>query len=200
LGRRGPKAKQGKREPNGRASRKPDDVVERHLKTLRELDAEQRETMRSGVSARMRLYGVSVEASLDQMAGSFVGRLRLAGEITQAQYEASQTYLEECRNNSIVVCSPRQPGAVDLNATHGAGVGVENVAFAMRARALYEETHRAIQAEQNRLKGTAMLFGALNLCVLDDRPLPHLVPWLRLGLDVLVRRYRLDSDKGRVAA
>jgi hypothetical protein len=135
------------------------------------------------------------------MAGSFVGRLRLAGEITQAQYEASQTYLEECRNYSIVIGSPRHPGAVDLNATHGRSATVLSDEFVLRSISNYNAMRRAVTAgDGTNWRRSAVLFTTLTTCVLQDEPTVHLLPILKAAFDVLARHYKLDRDKGRVAA
>lgn len=147
-----------------------------------------------GLAARERVHRLPKGKSRDQLAGSFCGRLRLTGELSEAQYQASVIYLEECHNNSIVCASPRQPGAVNLNAVRGSGALVpENVSWAHRCVEHYRDSKRAVQEKQNELRGMANLFGALSVCVLQDHEVMNLVGDLRYALSALARHYRLEG-------
>lgn len=130
MGRRGPKPQPGKRMSNGRLSRKPDDLMQRVNGTLEAVD---RENLRPGIEARMRLHGVAPEVSRDQRVGSFAGRLCMGGEIDIRQYEAAQIYLEDHRNNLMAIRAPRDPSGVDLNRVQGGSGDAENVEFYRRA-------------------------------------------------------------------
>lgn len=73
----------GAREPNGRIQR-----------IAGETERQARET---AVSARIRVHGVEPTAALDQRAGSLIGRMRLAGDITEEQYLAA-VYWQQARS------------------------------------------------------------------------------------------------------
>lgn len=195
MGRRGPKKQPGKREPSGRLSRETSAAKQRNIDHMQR---EEIETLSPALEARERIWGVGKDKSRDQLAGSFVGRLRLAGELSQPQYEAALIYLEECRNNSIACRSPKEPGAVDLNATHGAS-NFENVKRSVDARRRYEASRAAVMEKQIEIRGTGNLFGALSVCVLDDKPATNLVGDLRTALNALAKHYGIDGKARRAA-
>ena len=88
MGRRGPKTKKGKREPNGRLSRRLEDEAAKALAETTALDLTSRELVAQGIAARFRVHEhektlVAVEDGIDQKAGAYVGRLRMAGQLTE---------------------------------------------------------------------------------------------------------------------
>lgn len=186
----GRKRKPGKRQPNtGRLAQGLADVAARLNDAM---DKDERETIATGIEARVRVHGVSPTHARDQLAGSFVGRLCIGKEISRQQYEAAMMWLEDRRNYLIATSEAqgREPGAVNLNATHGRS-GHENVAWAIRSVARYRKAGKAVQAVQDELRGTAHLFGALDNCVSRDVELFHLLPDLRYALNALARHYGL---------
>lgn len=193
--RRGPKPRPGKREPNGRLSQRPEDVAARNIEGL---DKEERETIATGISARERLWKLDPKVSRDQMAGSFVGRLRLQGDLSQIQYEAAITWQDDVRAYGIARNSPPDASAIDLNRVQGLGSGTEKPAQARRAVRRYEDAREAVQAAQNAMHGRAALFAALSYIVERDVWLSHLVGDLRLALNALAQHYRIGN--GRKAA
>lgn len=191
MGRRGPKKQSVKREPNGRASRKATNVMER---VLDQVDRDTRDAITTGLEARVRVHGVPPENSRDQMAGSFVGRLCMQRNLTRHQYEAALAWLEDMENHAAVISAPRSPGAVNLNAAKGRN-DHENVDYATRCMSRYKAANKAVQDKQNELGPHAHLFGALDTLVRRDVPLEHLVGDLRTALNALVRHYRLEGKK-----
>lgn len=194
MGRRGTKPKPGKRERNGRLSRQPKEASERNLS---DLDREQRDTLAIGLEARERIFGVKPQQSRDQKAGSAIGRYCLQGLITQAQYDAAMLFLESYHRNLRAIDAPPQPGAVDLNATHGRPVGLENVKQLTKWRTEHKATLAAIQAKQNEIRFMGNLYGALYAVVIRDVELEHLLGDCRIALNSLIKHYRLD---GKMAA
>lgn len=186
MGKRGPKKRDGNREANGRLSRKPADLMQR---VNGKLDAAEREVLRPGVEARMRLHNLAPEVSRDQKAGSFAGRLCMGGEMTPRQYEAALIYLEDQRNNMIAIRAPRDPSGVDLNRVQGDDVGAENVEFYRRATTRWREAQKAVQERQNELRGGGALIAALDTCLVRDVEAHHMVGWLREALNALARHY-----------
>ena len=180
---------------NGRLSRKPADVTKR---LAGKLDKDERDALRPGIEARVRLHGVRPELSRDQKAGCFVGRLCMSGELSVAQYDAAMTFLEDCRNNAIAIQAPRDPSGVDLNRVQGGSANAENVEFYRQATSRWRNAFAAVQARQNELRGAGALYAALETCVLKDAECHHLVGWLREGLNALVRHYGL-VDKAKAA-
>lgn len=197
MGKRGRKSRAGKREPNGRLSRQIEDVVTRLGEDRILADQQERATVAPAIVARSRVFGVPVAIGLDQRAGTFVGRLRMADELTLHQYIAAELYRDQCEVYAFAMAAPRQPGAIDLNATRGT-TNTENVEASQRACSQYEKALEAVTAAQNKLRLRANLYGALNLCVVQDRELPHLVDDLRLALNALVKHYGLGKKAKRL--
>lgn len=192
VGKRGPKKNTNVvREGNGRASRKKPDVM---AALNRQFDADQRNTMRTAIEARHRVHGTGIELSVDQMAGSFVGRLCLSGQLTERQHEAARTYLSNWQDMSIAINGPRGMGAVNLNATRGES-GIENVVFSTEAVANWRVVCAVLQAGQDTARNCASLKAALDYCVLRDQDHPHMVPWLRIALDTLADHYRIGDKR-----
>lgn len=181
------------REPNGRLSRKQSEIAKRLQSRFRDMDAEERATIAPGIEARQRVHGLPLEKAASPLAGTFIGRLCMAKELTTAQYEAAMLYMEDCRNHSIAVQSPREPGAVDLNATKGID-NYDNVAKTLRSVARYKDATKAVQAAQNQLAGRGALFAALYEIVLRDREVFHLVGDCRIALNSLARHYGLTQQ------
>jgi hypothetical protein len=180
---------------NGRLSRKPADVTQR---LAGKLDQDERDALRPGIEARVRLHGVKPEVSRDQKAGSFIGRLCMGGEVSVAQYDAAMTFLEDHRNNAIAIQAPRDPSGVDLNRVQGGSAEAENVEFYRRATTRWRNAVSAVQGRQNELRGGGALYAALETCILKDGECHHMVGWLREGLNALVRHYGL-VDKAKAA-
>lgn len=191
MGKRGPKPQGGKREANGRLSRKPVDVT-KHLND--QLDADEREALRTGVEARHRLHGIAPGQLRDTDAGSFVGRLRITGEITMQQCEAAKEYCRVYEEMQAAVGGPRPSGAVDLNATRGLP-GPENVSRSIEAREAWNNATKAVQDRQDEIRGGGALIAALDYCVLRDEEHPHMVGWLREGLNALARHFRIGDKR-----
>jgi hypothetical protein len=196
MGKRGPKKKQDvKREANGRASRHAEDITKR---LNGDLDADEREALRAGTEARHRLYKLSPGHLRDTDAGTFVGRLRLKGDITLQQCEAAIRYASAFHDMQATLSGPKPSGAIDLNATHGMP-GLENEARTIKAQQTWRGIQAAIQAKQNEMHGTSNLYAALDYCVIRDADCPHMLPWLTIALDVAAAFFQI-GDKHKKAA
>jgi len=184
VARAGRKRKIGvKREKNGRVQR-PE---------ARRQSAEQ-EAMSVARGYRERVHGVPSAEALNQMAGSFVGRLCMDKEISLAQYDAAMIFLQDHRNNAIAIAAPRDPAGMDFNRVHGGTLDGEDVDFYRRATTRWREACKAIQDRQNELRGQGALYAALEVCVLRDVEAHHMVGWLREGLDALSRHYGIVDN------
>lgn len=219
MGRRGPKRRPGKREPNGQLSRASGD-----LNARRQLDMAkaQWDVMSVAVIARTRVHHIPVSSTLDQRAGSVIGRM-IMGEIarqrlwadrptaratwtpaptpedhglTIEQGDAALRYLEDTENYRRAMCSPPQPGAVDLNAIRSSGgTSPDHAAFVLRAKRRYDGLAKAIADAQSLPRNRGRnLFAALQFAVLRDEFYAHLVPDLRLALDALAAHYGMVND------
>lgn len=192
MGKRGPKKAATKREPNGRRSRKQKDQMEHFLK---QIDMTQRDALDVGLAARNRVHNVPPQHSRDQKAGSAIGRYCLQGQITQAQYDAAMMFLEARARYLRAIDAPPQPGAVNLNATHGRPVAIENPAQLRKWRDDYKLACDAIQDKQNEIRLMGNLFGSLYAMLVDDVMLDNLLGDVRTGLNALVKHYRLMAKE-----
>lgn len=184
--------KSGKREANGQLSRRQE---ERRARDQAKVDTADWETMSVALMARWKVHKVEPKKLRDQKAGSAVGRFNLQGHITEEQYAAAEAYLEEFHDYMSAINAPRQPGAVNLNATRGLSVGVENVD---RVKAIVEarvETVKAIREKQIEIGNRGNLFGALDAVLVRGVELDHLLGDLRTALNALVRRYRVTHER-----
>lgn len=176
-------------------SRKPIDVT-----TLLngKLEAHEREELRIGVEARYRLYsepyGIQPGQLRDTDAGSFVGRLRLAKQITMQQCEAANRFAEVHHAMTLAVGGPKPSGALNPNASHGMP-GAENVARSVKALEDWRLMLKAIQARQDKLRGQGALYAALDICVTRDADCPHLLDWLRIALDTLAAHFKIGDKR-----
>lgn len=195
MGKRGTKLKAGARLANGRLSRKKADVMDRVNGAI---EREERETLRPGIEARIRVHGIAPEVSRDQRAGSFVGRLCMSKELSMRQYEAAMRFLEDHRNNAMAIRAPRDPSGVDLNRVHGNSLAEENVEFVRRATKRWREACTAVQERQNEMRGHGAIYAALYACVIRDTEAHHMVGWLREGLNALAKHYGF-VDKAKAA-
>jgi len=191
MGRRGPKKQAGIREAGGRLSRKP---VEKQARDIAKVGVDEWEAMNTALMARWRVHKVPMDKLRDQMAGSYIGRLCLSGELTQQQYDAAQAYLADRRDYHMAIDAPKQMGAVDLNAVHGR-THHENVGRSQQAVARFMAAESAIQTAQNIIGLHGNLYAAISLCVVGEVDLHHMVGDVRLALNALARHYGLGNRR-----
>jgi len=194
---RGRKRKPGKREPNGRLSRQPTHMAEAAQRNLVDLDQEQRAVLSVALDARERVFGVKPSQSRDQMAGSVIGRWCLQKIISRQQYDGAMLFLESRARYLCAIDAPPLPGAVDLNATHGRPVGLENAQQLRKWRQAHEAAIAAIREKQNEIRLQGNLIGSLDTILFRDVDLQHLAGEVRTACNALVRHYGLA---GRMAA
>ena len=196
MGKRGTKPKLGKREPNGQLSRRVAEVANRRYDAL---EREEVAMISVGIEARERMWKVPAKVSRDQLAGTYIGRLKLQGDLNAMQYDALMMYAEQGHAYRIALRSPREPGAVDLNATKGGSGDYENVRATQKAVAEFEAAQRSlINANAEPSNRGCNLIGAIAATVLRDAVLDHLLNDTRIAANVLARHYGLTA--GRKAA
>jgi hypothetical protein len=212
LGKAAHNRKTGAREPNGQLSRKQQEMRDR---AFSEYDREERETMETGLAARERQFGLPrvkaddkgrpVAVSRDPMAGSFIGRCCINGELTLLQYDAAMRWLSDWEAYSRAIQAPKSPGAVQINDAPKGGYDgdYENVGKALGSIESYDKAKRAVQEAQyeasNGIGCRFALLGVLWHLVQQDMNRHDMLPELRTALNVLVRHYKLGA-KVREAA
>jgi hypothetical protein len=195
----------GKREPNGRLSRQADQIAARLRERFKDMDQEERDTIQPGIEARQRVYGLDTEKAASPAAGTFLGRLYLNKEISRTQYEAGILWADHTEAYQHAIAAPKQPGAVDLNATKGSS-NYENVAATRRAvvRMLGDKergiigAREAIQNEQYSLANQGSRFALLFVlwtAIERDEERYDIVGDLRVALNCLSRHFGLMGER-----
>jgi hypothetical protein len=178
-----PKAENVIREPNGRVSRAKEPPSKLALE------------------ARARMTGLSIERAHDQQAGQWLGRLHMAyqiwykGErgadkqqpsqsISTGQYHALLSY-QTLHNNYLKAVGA--PGAVYDGG--GYGLGDEDAAetWARHCKVKHKAARDAIQDAQNHSQGN--LWAALDLCVIQEQQMPHMIDDLRVLANALANHF-----------
>lgn len=179
----GRKRKTGVKRINGRISRR---IVDRQAQR----SLEQQDAMSVAREARERVFGVDHLHSGTELAGSFVGRLYLAGEVRRHQLDAARTFCTEWVAYSRALGLPSQPRAVDLSGVRTGSVYDITPEQQHAAVARWDASVWAV-SEANMQCRDGALYAALYYCVLMDQSLTHMVGDMRLGLNALARHYRI---------
>lgn len=186
MGHRGRKRKPGRREPNGKPSRRAADKQAR--RTIDEQAA-----MQVAKEARQRLYGVRADDSGTELAGTVCGRLRLTQSISAAQHEAAKAYAATYAAYQRALDSPRPPKAVEIGAATGRGNAADlSPEQCARSVADWERVQGVLVLANSRHR-EANLIAACDYLVLRDEFHIHMVPDLHIALDYLVMHYGLRS-------
>lgn len=171
------------REPNGRPSRSG--IAHEAIDKL-------------ALDARRRMLGLKRDEAKDQKAGSFIGYLSMIGPrdgISHAQYEGAQQYLRLRESYKRAVKSP--DALYDDMATLSTGDEEAYEAWAKSITSERDSLHQQIQEAQNSSREN--LWAALQLVILDDQKLHHLIGATRVLCNVFVRHFRIGAQNGRAA-
>jgi hypothetical protein len=181
MGKRGPKKKPGRHEPNGKPSRKPQHVQERRA-------ADEESAMSVVKSARSRVHGVNADDAGTDLAASVVGRLYLAGKLTPEQMNAARLIADCYASFQRAVDSPAQPKAVAIGASSGPSPRDVEPEQSLRARERWTDIERLL-GKVNAIHRGSTIYAACYYVILLDLDLPHLVDDMRLGLSVIAGAY-----------
>lgn len=192
MAKRGPKRKPVPREPNGRAMRsEPADrlALETRARHLMDrwgicdkikVDIADLET--GELTKQEQIVPISRQAATNPLLSTFVGTLYYTKDISQVQYEASQTYIKMVNQERKRIAS--KDTHYEPPESLSEAKSQDEMDTASRAQAeRYGELQKAIQAAQNHHRGN--LWTALSHCVLRDEPLHHMVGDLRLALNAV---------------
>jgi len=140
------------------------------------------------ILTRMRLFGLSEKDARDQKASTFVGRLQLTKAISQAQYDAAQTWLEVREQYQRAI---KSPDALRSSGGGGdAGEGPNYASWCQQAIKRYDAATAAIQTEQSIFANRGRtLFAALDYVVSRNEDHWHLVGDCRLALNALAHHF-----------
>ena len=181
---RGRPRKEGTREPNGRLSRTG--IVHEPADKL-------------AIDTRVRRLGLAKDDAKDQLAGSFIGYLSMMGAadgLSRAQYEGAQAYLTF---RDRYMRSVQSPGAMyDPEAIGGTALDPEAYAkWCASLEAERDTLQKAIQAEQNYSREN--LWAALQIVVIEDQHIHHLIGATRLVCNILARHFKTNGEKRKAA-
>lgn len=165
------------REPNGRVSRSgidygPADVV--------------------AIDARMRHTGLSREKARDQKAETFIGYLNLIGPrdgLSDSQYSAAINFLNL---RTAYWRSIKAPGVAldgENTGTPSDVISPEYEDWVADVKEVYGNCRRAIQDSQNENRGSN-LWAALDLCVVEDQRLFHMIGDVRIVCNALAKFFQ----------
>lgn len=197
--RRGRPRKAGPREPNGQPSRSGIDhepvdklAIETRVRQMNITTAQRwpEEDQRPILTK---------EQAKDQKAGSFIGYLNILGSrdgISDDQYEGALDYL---RFRERLLRAIKSPAAIYDPEAIGAG-GEVTEAYENWCKGITQEwmTLRGeIQAEQNYCRGN--LWAALQLVIIEDKPIHTLIGETRLLCNILAKHFRNVTADRRAA-
>lgn len=182
------------REPNGKKSRRQASRQEQEI----EMQASAIATARA---QRVKL-GVPESIALDPRLGYELGRLTVLGIIKAHQHEAGKRYAEDMgrfyRLTGIGYPSAR---AQNLFAVHGYDSDIDiRVATSKAARQRMVDLRTLLLGKGPIDQGRRILRATHAICVEDHPCMPADEPFLRWGLNSLVRFYGLpvDSESGAI--
>jgi hypothetical protein len=182
--RRGRPRKAGPREPNGNPSRSG-------------IDHDPIDKL--AIDTRVRQMNITKEQAKDQKAGSFIGYLNLLGPrdgISDNQYEGALDYL---KFRERLLRAIKSPAAIYDPDSTGAG-GEVTEAYENWCKGINQEwttLRNEIQAEQNYCRGN--LWAALQLVIIEDKPIHTLVGETRLLCNILAKHFRNVTADRRAA-
>ena len=191
MARAGRKRKIGVKRVNGRISQRKTDVVQRREET----EAQATETARQ---ARMRVFGVDFEDTMNPDTATVPGRLKRAKVINAGQLKAAYRYEACVAAYRAAIAAPT--GDV-LGGGHPPAYLASEEERYQRAKARYDGAVAAVLAENaiHKNRGCNMP-AALEVIVLRDVDAPHLHGDLRLALNALAHYFGCAEDEDRDAA
>lgn len=165
------------REPNGRASR------------AREHPA------KVAIAARMKMFNLTAGQAMDQKAATNLGRLAMMGRVdglSQDQYEAAIRYLDVLNDYKKSLLSPgayfETSGSVDSNDPEA----YED--WCKRVKATFNSAQAAIQEAQNENRNEN-LWAGLQIIIVNDEMMPHMLGSARLVCNALHRHFMIDNKR-----
>lgn len=171
------------REPNGRISRRRVHVKEREAMT-------QREAQSVAIEARMRHTGlteavVSLNHAGRPNAGTIHGIMCLRGDLSREQWDAAEWYIGKRQAWLRAIASPGQ--AVGALSGGGEFDEARHADWCAHARATWESVMACIQ--QASTEHRSPIAAALDVFLVRDHHVEHMVGDLRVGLNAIHRRF-----------
>lgn len=180
MGKWGRKRKQGViRHPSGQIKAKSDYELEK-------------EALGVVIGARQRVFGLSEGEAKMMEAGSAVGRLFLAKEISRRQLDAAARYEEAMRlSRWAMLVKPVLSGS-DLNrsGSHDNSDGTDP-RYVAQCKAAVEQARNCRRA---LTEAGSFCMSAVDGIVMDGQDMPSFVGDLRVGLNAIARLFKIPAD------
>jgi hypothetical protein len=139
------------------------------------------------LDARQRIFGLSPEDAATDLAGSALGRLRLAGQISEAMLEAGKKYRILWTEAMRALTGPE---GLEVGGSPGVGgdiISDDWVSWATRATANYRVAASAL--------GDINAFNTVEyVVVIDEDPVPAMMPALTEGLLILALKFGMCRE------
>ena len=134
--------------------------------------------------------GLSRDQAQDQKAATYIGYLNLIGReegLSDSQYEAATNYLNL---RDAVLRSLKAPGVIydGDGCSSGDEITESYEEWVEKTQASYTKCRAVIQEEQNNSREN--LWAALDLVVIRDQHLPHMIGATRILCNALGRYFR----------
>ena len=180
MAKAGRKRKLGVKRVNGRISQRKSDVIARKEETAMEVTAVARQ-------ARMRIFGIASQDTMNPDTATVPGRLKRAKVINAGQLKAAYRYEACVAAYRSVIGGPKEG-----HGSHGAApqhLASEQERYE-RAKARYDGATAAVLAENaiHKNRGCNMP-AALDTIVMRDVDVPHMHGDLRLALNALAHYF-----------
>lgn len=195
MGKRGPKRQSGKRAPSGRLLQGKTAVSDRRQAGF---DKEQQKTMKTALTARQNIHGLSETESIDPRAGSLIGRMRQTNEISESQYQAAIRWIKDLEAYHKALESPRDAMAVNLEAIGGRPVtsDQEHEQWALKAKQRHEDALDAICAHKIKHHSRYNPPLVIDMFLVKEKRLISGERSLKLILNCLSDHYGFDRVSG----
>lgn len=131
---------------------------------------------------RMRMHGLTRDDAAQPEAGSVIGRMKLAGDLSTNQYDALISYMMTRERYMIAIRAPDS-----LKTRRGGVMAVASEDADGSAVAAWDRVQRVIRDAQAYETGN--LAAALQFMVIRDEHHPHMVGDLRTVANALFRHY-----------
>jgi hypothetical protein len=144
------------------------------------------------LEVRARMLNITKEQAKDQKAETFIGVLAIKGPqldgLSDPQYKALQRYISLRSDMLRAIGAPNAGVSGEGPGTGGTEISENYVNWCKTVRADHAECKKAIYRaqEENRREN---LWGALDLCVHQDKHMHHLVGSLRLVANALSNHF-----------
>lgn len=176
------------REPNGKKSRRQASKQEQEHEM-------QAAAIATAKAQRVRM-GVPESLALDPRLGYELGKLTVLGILGEHQHQAGKRFAEDMgRFYSLTGIGFPSARAQNLYAVHGHEGDIDTrAAAASSARSRMTELRAALLGKGPIDRGRRVYRATHAICVEDQRCMPADEPFLRWGLNVLVRFYGIPVD------